>query len=289
MKVEEYNDEALNENAADDVIIDMASDYDEAQFPRKRFVDKLKAFFNLHDDSASHEVIRARIRSGGKVTGTNAVILICAIAIASTGLITSSIPVVIGAMLISPLMGTIMAVAFGVASNDKKFTFSSLRGFAFQVCLSLLISTLYFLILPTKEPTPELLARTAPSWHDMVIACFGGIAGIVATTREDKVSNVLPGVAIATALMPPICTMGFSLANGEWRLLAGAAYLFLINFYLIFFTSVVVLTILSVPRVRKLTEAQWDNLHLKMIRNAILSSIPLFILIILISLDIQPY
>ena len=122
-----------------------------------------------------------------------------------------------------------------------------------------------------------------------MFACFVGFAGFVSTTREDKVFNVLPGVAIATALMPPICTMGFSLANGEWRMLAGAAYLFLINFYLIFFTSVVVLTILSVPRVRKLTEAQWDNLHLKMIRNAILSSIPLFILIILISLDIQPY
>lgn len=270
----------------DDVLIDIESDSDKTQKKHKNFKEHLKAIFSIKDDVASHEEIRKRIMSGGRITGTNAVILICAIIIASAGLYTSSTAAIIGAMLISPLMGTITAIAYGVVSVDIKAIKSSLKGFAFQFMIALIMSSLFFLLCPKKEPTPELLARTNPSVYDILIALFGGLAGIVAATREEKFTNVVPGVAIATALMPPICTMGYSLANMQWVMLYKSAFLLFINVYLIFAASALVLSILDVPKVRGLSTRQWKILHSKMIRNLVLILLPIAIFVTILLLGL---
>ena len=234
----------------------------------------LRRIFSLHEDSASHEEIRERILAGGQVTGTNMCVLICAILIASVGLNTGSAAVIIGAMLISPLMGSLLALAYGTVSGDKAQFERNTLGFAFQVIVSLLVSTLYFILSPVNAPSAELLARTAPGFFDVIVAVAGGFAGIIGNTRRDKANNVIPGVAIATALMPPLCTCGYSLAHQEWRMLLGAAYLFTVNCYFIYMSAAVVLSLLSIPRVEKLTDRQWRKMRRKMIRNTILIVIP---------------
>lgn len=275
----EHNQENHNEEN-NDVIIDIVTDdSDKKKIPLKN---KIKAFFSLFDDVASHEEIKNRIVSGGKITGTNASILIFAIIIACVGLNTNSIPVIIGAMLISPMMGTIMALAYGVESADKKMTISSFKGLFFQFIISFTIATLFFLISPRKEVTSELLSRTSPSFFDILIAFCGGAAGMIAQTREDKVSNVIPGVAIATALMPPICTMGFSLANGQWSMLLGASYLLLINIYYIFFSSSITLGVLKIPKVENIMPKRWKIVRFAMIRNSIIISIPAIVMAVLV-------
>ncbi len=271
-------------NDEDDILIEIESDKDKTQKKHKTFHQILKSVFSIKDDVASHEEIRARIMAGGRITGTNAVILICAIIIASAGLYTSSTAAIIGAMLISPLMGTIIAIAYGVVSIDFKAIKSSAKGLLFQFLVALTISTLFFLISPKIPPTPELLARTNPTVYDVLIALFGGIAGIVASTREEKYSNVIPGVAIATALMPPICTMGYSLANGQWVMLYKSGFLLFINIYLIFAASAVVLSILDVPKVRGISIKQWKKLHFKMIRNVVIALIPALVFVVILLL-----
>lgn len=268
----------------DDILIEIESDNDKTKRKHKSFRQILKSIFSIKDDVASHEEIRNRIMAGGRITGTNAVILVCAIIIASAGLYTSSTAAIIGAMLISPLMGTIIAIAYGVVSIDFKAIKSSAKGLMFQFLVALTISTLFFLICPKIVPTPELLARTNPTVYDILIALFGGIAGIVASTREEKYSNVIPGVAIATALMPPICTMGYSIANGQWVMLGKSAFLLLINVYLIFAASAVVLSILDVPKVRGISGRQWKKLHFKMIRNALIALVPAIVFVIVLIL-----
>ncbi|MCD7811675.1 MAG: DUF389 domain-containing protein [Ruminococcus sp.] len=234
----------------------------------------VKRIFSIHEDSASHDEIRDRLISGGRITGTNMVVMVCAILIASVGLNTGSAAVIIGAMLISPLMGSILAIAYGNVSADYKLARNHLIGFLVQIGISVLAATVYFLISPVKEPTSELLARTSPSFFDVVVAIAGGTAGIVGQTRKDKSNNIIPGVAIATALMPPLCTCGYSIANGEWEMLGGAAYLFLVNSYFIFLSSAVVLAVLDIPKVRDLTEKEWKRLHIRMIRNTIIVLLP---------------
>ena len=234
----------------------------------------VRRMFSITEDSASNEEIRSRLLSGGKITGTNMCVLVCAMIIASVGLNTGSTAVIIGAMLISPLMGSILAAAYGTAANDLTLVRNHLVGFAVQIVISLAASTLYFLLSPVKEPTSELLARTSPTFFDVLIATAGGVAGIIGQTREDKANNIIPGVAIATALMPPLCTCGYSIANGNWKMLGGAAYLFILNVYFIFLSSCVVLTLLKTPKVRELTPGEWKRLRNRMIRNTILVVIP---------------
>lgn len=234
----------------------------------------LQNMFSLKADTASHEEIRERLLSGGQITGTNMCVLICAMVIASVGLNLSSTAVIIGAMLISPLMGSILAMAYGLVSNDFKQWRNHAVGFAMQIIISLVTSTVYFLFSPLKEATPELLARTSPTFYDVLIATAGGIAGIIGQTRKGVFNNIIPGVAIATALMPPLCTCGYSLANGNWRMLGGAAYLFLVNAYFIFLSSAVILSLLKTPKVRELTEKEWKKLRFKMIRNTVIILIP---------------
>ena len=233
----------------------------------------LKDAFSLESDTANHEEIRTRLVEGGQVTGTNMCVLMLAIFIASIGLNMNSTAVIIGAMLISPLMGSIQAAAYGTATADLRLFRKSVIGLMFQVMVCLITSTLYFLISPISTTTSELLARTQPNIWDVLIALFGGIAGIIGITRKEK-SNVIPGVAIATALMPPLCTCGYGIATGQWRFLLGAGYLFLVNSYFIFFSSAAILLMLKVPRKKEITLEQWKRLKKVIIRNTLIMILP---------------
>ena len=234
----------------------------------------VKRMFSLKEDSADASEIRERLVAGGKITGTNMCVMVCAMIIASVGLNVSSTAVIIGAMLISPLMGSLLAMAFGAVANDIKLFRNHAMGLLMQVIISLVTSTIYFLLSPVKEATPELIARTSPGLFDVIIATAGGTAGIIGQTRKGVFNNIIPGVAIATALMPPLCTCGYSIANGEWKMLGGAAYLFVINAYFIFLSSAVILSLLKIPRVKELTDKDWKHLKVKMIRNTLIILIP---------------
>lgn len=184
--------------------------------------------FNLHVDKADEEDVVASIRKNADFVGANLWTLIFAIFIASIGLNINSTAVIIGAMLISPLMGPIMGVGLGIAINDFDLVKKGLRNVLIATVISIGASALYFAITPLHNVQSELLARTTPSTWDVFIAFFGGLAGIVAGTRKEK-STVIPGVAIATALMPPLCTAGFGLATGNYYYFIGAIYLYFIN------------------------------------------------------------
>lgn len=189
------------------------------------------------------------IRKNVDFKSANSWTLIFAIFIASVGLNTNSAAVIIGAMLISPLMGPIVGAGYGLGINDFDLLKRSLRNLLIAVVLSLITSTLYFLVSPIAEAQSELLARTSPTFYDVLIAAFGGAAGIVAASRKDK-SNAIPGVAIATALMPPLCTAGFGLANLELTYTAGALYLFIINAVFICISTYVFVRYLKFEKVK---------------------------------------
>lgn len=179
--------------------------------------------------------------------GYNVWILICSIIIASVGLNVDSTAVVVGAMLISPLMGPIRGVGFGVGTNDLGLIRLSLRNIGITVGVSLVTSTLYFLITPIDQLTNQIFLRTEPNFLDVIIAFTGGLAGVIAAVKG-KNDTVIPGVAIATALMPPLCTAGYGLANAEWNYFLGASYLFLINSVLITLSTVLVVRYLHFPK-----------------------------------------
>lgn len=168
--------------------------------------------------------------------GSNLWVLIFAIFIASLGLNVNSTAVIIGAMLISPLMGPIMGVGLGIGINDFELIKKAFRNLAIATVFGIMTSTLYFLLSPLNEARSELLARTTPTIYDVLIAFFGGMAGIVASSTRMK-GNVIPGVAIATALMPPLCTAGFGLASGNYSYFIGAFYLYMINSVFIAFAT----------------------------------------------------
>ena len=189
----------------------------------------LRSRFDLLADKASEEEVVDNIRKGVEFKGTNLWVLIFATFVASLGLNVNSTAVIIGAMLISPLMGPIMGMGLSVGINDFELLKRSLRNFGFTVLASIFTSTLYFFISPLSGAQSELLARTTPTTYDVLIAFFGGLAGIVAQSRKDRTSTVIPGVAIATALMPPLCTAGFGLATLQFKYFIGAFYLFFIN------------------------------------------------------------
>ena len=210
--------------------------------------------FNLNTDCASQEEIAERIRSGGQLRGTNMCIMILAMFIASIGLNMNSTAVIIGAMLISPLMGGIMNIAYGIAVYNMAHVRHAFMKLGFQVVFCVLVSTVYFMLSPITAPSNELLARTSPTIWDVLIAVFGGLAGIIGITREEKVSNVIPGVAIATALMPPLCTAGYGIARHSWKFFGGAMYLFFINCFFIGMAAVVVLKIMHVTSKREISD-----------------------------------
>ena len=185
--------------------------------------------FSLHDDSAPEDEVHERIESGVIIKGTNLWVLIFATFIASIGLNVNSTAVIIGAMLISPLMGPIMGMGLALGTNDFELLKRAAKNFGFMTIIAILTSTCYFLISPWSGAQSELLARTQSTTWDVLIAFFGGLAGIVAQTRKERSVTVIPGVAIATALMPPLCTAGYGLATMQLNYFFGAAYLFFIN------------------------------------------------------------
>ena len=187
------------------------------------------------------------------------VILMCSIFIASIGLNMNSTAVIIGAMLISPLMTPIVGLGFGLAIFDTRLIKQSLEVLFTQVLVSLLVSTLYFWISPLSYASSELIARTSPTIWDVLIAIAGGIAGFIGS-RKKEANNIVPGVAIATALMPPICTAGYGLANGNVRFLFGALYLFLINCVFIMLINIVGTRIFM----RKSPLSSFNELNIKM-------------------------
>lgn len=189
---------------------------------------KLKSYFNLTPYLEDEQTARQDILDGVSFHGPNIIILILAILVASLGLNTNSTAVIIGAMLISPLMGPIIGIGLGTGTYDFPLIKRSARNLAVAALFSVLASTVYFLISPVAEGHSELLARTSPTIYDVLIGFFGGGAGIVAIACKQK-GNVIPGVAIATALMPPLCTAGYGLATWQLQYFTGAFYLFLIN------------------------------------------------------------
>lgn len=196
----------------------------------------LMTYFNVKDDLEPQNDIEASIRSGVSFKGSQLLTLIFAIFIASLGLNTNSIPVIIGAMLISPLMGPIIGMGLGIAIQDFDLVKRSLKNTTAAVVGSLVASAIYFLISPQFEGTSQLLARTSPSIFDVFVALFGGAAGILSIAAKNK-GQVMPGVAIATSLMPPLCTAGYGLATLQMHFFLGALYLFFTNMIFIFFAT----------------------------------------------------
>jgi uncharacterized hydrophobic protein (TIGR00271 family) len=207
-----------------------------------KFLNNLKLTHQLEDPTSVYK----QISEGVKFRGTNLWILMCSTLVCSVGLNMNSTAVVIGAMLISPLLGPINGIGYSVAVYDIKLLKKSLNNFLFAVITSFLSATLYFLITPISTAQTELLARTSPSIYDVLIALFGGTAGIIAMSSKTK-GTVIPGVAIATALMPPLCTAGYGLATLQMSFLFGALYLFTINAVFIALASLLFSKILKFP------------------------------------------
>ena len=194
----------------------------------EKILEIIKVYFNILPDKENEQDIIAQITSGVSFKGATLLILIFAIFIASLGLNVNSTAVIIGAMLISPLMGPIIGMGLAVGINDLELLKRSAKNYGVATLISVLTATVYFLISPLSEVQSELLARTSPTLYDVLIAFCGGAAGIIALCTGGK-GNIIPGVAIATALMPPLCTAGFGLATGHWLYFLGAFYLFFIN------------------------------------------------------------
>ncbi|MEO6612229.1 MAG: TIGR00341 family protein [Chitinophagaceae bacterium] len=203
--------------------------------------------FNLHEDKEDEDIIIENITRNVEFKGTNLWALVFAIFIASIGLNVNSTAVIIGAMLVSPLMGPIMGIGLSIGILELPLVRKAIKNLLIAAFISIAASAIYFLITPLHNANSELLARTTPSLWDVLIAFFGGLAGIVAGTRK-QTSNVIPGVAIATALMPPLCTAGFGLATGNLFYFLGALYLFFINSICICFATFIIVRFLKFNR-----------------------------------------
>jgi uncharacterized hydrophobic protein (TIGR00271 family) len=215
---------------------------------------KLLKYVDLESEIDDYDKIHQTIEKDIIFKGTNLWILVFAIIIASVGLNMNSTAVIIGAMLVSPLMGPINGIGYSIATYNFLLFRKSVKNLSFAVLASLIASTTYFAISPISTAHSELLARTSPSIYDVLIALFGGLAGIVAISSKQK-GNVIPGVAIATALMPPLCTSGYGLATGQFTYFFGAFYLFTINAVFIAISSVVISQILGFP-IRTIVESE---------------------------------
>lgn len=213
---------------------------------RNNLLHKILHYLNLEGEIDDYEKIDETIQRDVVFKGTNLWILMFAIIVASVGLNMNSPAVIIGAMLISPLMGPINGMGYSIATYNLRLFRFSVKNFTFAVFASLAASTLYFAVTPISTEHSELLARTSPTIYDVLIALFGGLAGIVAITSKQK-GNVIPGVAIATALMPPLCTAGYGLATGKMNFFFGALYLFTINTVFIAISSVLISQLLKFP------------------------------------------
>ncbi|MDL2241578.1 TIGR00341 family protein [Bacteroidales bacterium OttesenSCG-928-L03] len=211
---------------------------------------RLRDFFlirlNINQEREDNYAVIEMIKQGVEFKGTNLWVLIFAILVACLGLNINSTAVIIGAMLISPLMGPIMGFGLGMGINDFELFKRSMRSYGVATLYAIIVSTLYFLISPVSDNQSELLARTQPTIYDVLIAFFGGCAGIIASCSKNK-GNVIPGVAIATALMPPLCTVGYGIASGNWHYSLGAVYLYLINTVFIGLSTFFAIRLLKFP------------------------------------------
>jgi uncharacterized hydrophobic protein (TIGR00271 family) len=215
-----------------------------------------------------------RVRSGVEFHSGNTWSLVCAIVIASIGLNVNSTAVIIGAMLISPLMGPIIGAGFGLATNDLPLLRRAVRNMLLAVVVGLVSSTVYFAVSPLQGPQSELLARVRPTLYDVLIAVFGGAAGVVAVTRTTNMGNVLPGVAIATALMPPLCTAGFGIANGSLWFFLGAFHLFAINALFICLATVALARVMGFERIVELDPARLFRARRAIVGLALVIGVP---------------
>jgi uncharacterized hydrophobic protein (TIGR00271 family) len=210
------------------------------------FIRNIIYFFSLEAELEDQDSVYEQIKKNIVFKGTNLWILIFAIIVASVGLNMNSTAVIIGAMLISPLMGPINGMGYSIATYDFELFRKSIKNFSFAILASLFASTTYFALSPISTAHSELLARTSPTIYDVLIALFGGLAGIVAISSKQK-GNVIPGVAIATALMPPLCTAGYGIASRQLEFFLGAFYLFTINTIFIAIATVWISQLLKFP------------------------------------------
>jgi uncharacterized hydrophobic protein (TIGR00271 family) len=219
----------------------------------------LKSFFrrllNLREGAETKAEIIENVKDDADISSARFWTLVFAIGVASVGLNINSIPVVIGAMLISPLMGPIVSMGLALSINDWGLMRRSFRNLVILTAISIVISTIYFALTPITNAQSELLSRTQPTIFDVLIAIFGGLAGFIGVSRA-KHNNVIPGVAIATALMPPLCTVGYGLATLQPQFIFGAFYLFLINSIFICLSALVVASFFKLPKHEYPDEAQ---------------------------------
>ena len=207
---------------------------------------KIVEFINLHSGEEDKKKVLENVFNNISFRGSNLWILACAIIIASVGLNVNSTAVIIGAMLISPLMGPIVGAGFALGTYDFPLLKKSMKNLVIATGVSLLVSALYFYFSPFKDVQSEILARTSPNIYDVLIAFFGGLVGVIAVTRVEK-GNPIPGVAIATALMPPLCTAGYGIATFNFPYFAGAFYLYTINCFFICIATFFVVKYLNYP------------------------------------------
>lgn len=227
------------------------------------FQHQIRDLITLHKGAEDKDKVMADVKENISFRNANLWILACAILIASVGLNMNSTAVIIGAMLISPLMGPITGAGFALGTYDFKLLKRAGKNLLIATIVSLLVSTIYFLISPFKETQSELLARTSPNIYDVLIAFFGGLTGAISLTRIDK-GNPIPGVAIATALMPPLCTAGYAIAIGNLTYFLGAFYLYVINCFFICIATFFIIKYLKYPPVRTV-----DPVHDRHIRNGL--------------------
>lgn len=232
----------------------------------------LNTLFNLHNGEDDKQKTLESVKSNISFTGANLWILACAIIVASVGLNVNSTAVIIGAMLISPLMGPIVASGFALGMYDFELLKKSLRNLLIATLAGLVVSSIYFLLSPFKEAQSEMLARTTPNIYDILIAFFGGLVGVIAVTRVEK-GNPIPGVAIATALMPPLCTAGFGLATGNYEFFFGAIFLYGINCVFICIATYSIVKFLKYP-----SKEETDKKHQKQVRYGITIVVVLMLL-----------
>lgn len=227
------------------------------------FQHQIRDLITLHKGEEEKDKVMADVKENISFRNANLWILACAILIASVGLNMNSTAVIIGAMLISPLMGPITGAGFALGTYDFQLLKRAGKNLLIATIVSLLVSTIYFLISPFKETQSELLARTSPNIYDVLIAFFGGLTGAISLTRIDK-GNPIPGVAIATALMPPLCTAGYGIAIGNLTYFIGAFYLYIINCFFICIATFFIIKYLKYPAVRTV-----NTVHDRHIRNGL--------------------
>lgn len=236
-------------------------------------ITKDKFFNEFKKDQATYDEIHDNILDGVNIGGANFIILMCAIIIASVGLNMNATAVIIGAMLISPLMGPIIAIGYSVGIYNLKLLKKSAFILIIEILISITTATIYFSLSPISSAGSEILSRTSPNIWDVIIAFTGGIAGIIGITRK-KPGNILPGVAIATALMPPLCTSGYGLATKNIHIFLGAGYLFFINSFFIALSTLIVVKFMRIPTRSTLSEIKQKKLKKIIIASTILVTIP---------------